>query len=101
MLMEPEVLATKWHRWEATFRSVYNPPEVGDWSFVSTCSHRDNHGLHEQRGSFNCAESRRADTLPAARPHPALSYEPAFPHLREGIADYIHTYRQYLAETGG
>jgi len=73
MLMEPEVLATKWHRWEATFRSVYNPPEVGDWSFVSTCSHRDNHGLHEQRGSFNCAESRRADTLPAARPHPALS----------------------------
>ncbi|MEO8392733.1 MAG: DUF4038 domain-containing protein [Chloroflexota bacterium] len=40
----------------ATWRVRFAPDEVGAWSYATTCSDRDNRGLHGQLGSFICGQ---------------------------------------------
>jgi hypothetical protein len=40
-----------------TWRVRFSPDEVGEWTFVTTCSDPGNSGLNGQAGSFECGEA--------------------------------------------
>ncbi len=39
-----------------TWRVRFAPDEVGSWNYVTECSDKQNSGLHEQKGTFQCVE---------------------------------------------
>jgi len=74
------------HKWKVRFM----PDELGQWSWKSACSDKENAGLHDKSGSFLCVsnESQLAIYKLGAIVHPAgkyhLSYSDGTPYFWVG-----------------
>jgi hypothetical protein len=41
-----------------TFKIRFAPDELGTWTYQTTCSDKENSGLHQQQGQFNCLPNK-------------------------------------------